>query len=77
MHADPKSVKFQSLLSVFFVLLGSACVKTSSKLLMKLTPDDDDTQNVEQQQVVTQSDARIFKSVFVFHFHSFCLPLFS
>jgi len=34
---DPKSAKNTIKLSVFFALLGSACIKTAQKMLMKLT----------------------------------------
>jgi len=36
--ADPKSAKKTVKLSVFFVLLGSACAKAAHRMLMKLTP---------------------------------------
>jgi len=39
MGANPKSVKIQSRGQYLFMLLGSAFVKASSKMLMKLTPD--------------------------------------
>ena len=39
--ADPKSAKKQLDLTVFFALLGSACVKAAHIMLMKLTPDRD------------------------------------
>ena len=35
-HADPLSAKS---LTVFFALLGSACVKAARKMLVKLTPN--------------------------------------
>jgi hypothetical protein len=38
--ADPKSTKKTDDLTVFFVLSGSACVKSAFKMLMKLTPSD-------------------------------------
>jgi hypothetical protein len=36
--ANPKSAKKADNLTVFFALLGSACVKAACKTLMKLTP---------------------------------------
>jgi len=38
MCEDHKSVKKTVKLSIFFVLLGSACVKAARKMLLKLTP---------------------------------------
>jgi len=38
MRTDPKSAKKTESLTVFFALLGSACVKTTQKKLMKLNP---------------------------------------
>jgi hypothetical protein len=38
-RADPKSAKNTYKLSVFFALLGSACVKAALKMLVTLTPD--------------------------------------
>jgi len=35
---DPKSAKNTVKLSVFFVLVGSACIKAAHKMLVKLTP---------------------------------------
>jgi hypothetical protein len=40
--ADPKNVKIQSSCQYLFALLRSACVKSASKMLMKLTPDCDE-----------------------------------
>ena len=37
--ADPKSAKKLLNLTVFFALLGSACVKAARRMLVKLTPD--------------------------------------
>jgi len=39
MCADPKSVKNNGNLTVFFMLLGSTSVKAARKTLVKLTPD--------------------------------------
>jgi len=36
--ADPKSIRNTVKLSVFFALLGSACAKAASRMLMKLNP---------------------------------------
>jgi hypothetical protein len=38
--ADPKSAKKTDNLTVFFVLLGSACVKARRKMMVTLTPCD-------------------------------------
>jgi len=37
-HADPKSVKKNDNLTVFFALSGSECVKAAHIMLMKLKP---------------------------------------
>jgi len=37
MHADPKSAKETDSLTVFFVLLRSACVKAARKMFVKST----------------------------------------
>jgi len=39
MHADPKFAKKTGNMSVFFVLLGSSCIKSDHRMLVKLTPD--------------------------------------
>jgi len=39
LRTDPKSAKKTAKLSVFFVLLGSVCVKAACKMLVKLTLD--------------------------------------
>ena len=38
MHLDPKSVKKIDNFTVFFMLLGSACMKAVHRMLMKLSP---------------------------------------
>jgi hypothetical protein len=39
-HVDPKSIKMTDELTVFFALLGSACIKAACEMLMKLRPDE-------------------------------------
>jgi hypothetical protein len=39
---DPKSAKKSNCLTVFFALMGSASEKMSRKMLVKLTPGEDD-----------------------------------
>ena len=39
MCADPKSAIKLLNLTVFFALLGSSCVKSARRMLVKLTPD--------------------------------------
>jgi len=41
----PKAQRDSQVINVFFVLLGSACIKAEHKTLVKLTPDD-----AQQQQ---------------------------
>ncbi len=38
MCSDPESAKKTDGLTVFFVLLGSLCIKVARKMLVKLTP---------------------------------------
>ncbi len=38
MRADPESAKKTDNLTVFFMLLGSACIKAARKMFVKLTP---------------------------------------
>jgi len=46
MQADPTSTKKTDSLTVFFALLGSGGVKNSSKMLVKLSPDHGNPQNI-------------------------------
>ncbi len=47
MRAYPRSIKKTVKLSIFFTLSGSTSVKAASKILVKLTPDDE--KNVEKK----------------------------
>ncbi len=52
-HADQKSVKIQSSLQYVFALLGSVHIKTSSKMLKKLTPQVAKRKNANTRSFTT------------------------
>jgi len=51
-HADPESAKKMDNLTVFFVLLGSVCVKAAHEMFMKLTRDVATTNNEAHLQTI-------------------------